>query len=605
MRVRLAVVLATVASLAAAAPALAKSADVVDADVQLRLARDGALLVTENLTFDYDGSFEGSYRDIPLRHSEEITDVSVSVDGKKYEPGGNVILGSHDRPGVYGVTPLFDGGARVVWHYQASDEQRTYTISYRVVGGAVAYDDVIDVGWAVWGDEWDFDLDHLTASLTNPALDPANPAYRVWGHPREVEGETQRDPGVARLEASDVLDHTAVEFRVTVPRTAQQGVSAMRHEDGDGLPTILAEEQALDDDFNSLFNRVKRFLANNALLVMLATAALAALALLVMARIARERRTSVPEYLPEPPDEAPPALAYGLATEGADSNDTVLATLLDLVDRGYYETSSATTEDEQLDLALKQRKDRPDGELTDYEKDVLSFFDQLLDGNTVAMSELKDRVPEHSSVWRERWERMTEKLDSAEDGQLGWDLDLNPWRRGLILAVIAITVVTVLCDLSVNENWLLPTLVGVATIIAIASLPARWFKRLDGAYVKRSSQWRAFAHWTEDFPRLSDDPPATLELWRRILVYGVAFGTAERMISSGRIPAPVAEASSSSGSWSSYVFLGGFHSGSFSGSAFSSGFASQVAPESSSSGGGGGFSGGGGGFSGGGGGGSW
>ncbi len=37
-----------------------------DADVSLRLAPDGALLVTEDLTFEYDGHFEGSYRDIAL-----------------------------------------------------------------------------------------------------------------------------------------------------------------------------------------------------------------------------------------------------------------------------------------------------------------------------------------------------------------------------------------------------------------------------------------------------------------------------------------------------------------------------------------------------------
>jgi uncharacterized membrane protein len=91
-----------------------------------------------------------------------------------------------------------------------------------------------------------------------------------------------------------------------------------------------------------------------------------------------------------------------------------------------------------------------------------------------------------------------------------------------------------------------------------------------------------------------------------VLVYGVAFGTAERMIASGRIPAPVVADASSGGHWSAYAFTGGFSGSGFDGSGFSSGFSSQVAPESSSSGGGGGFSGGGGGgFSGGGGGGSW
>ena len=68
-------------------------------------------------------------------------------------------------------------------------------LSYRVRDAVVAYDDVLDIGWAVWGDQWDFDLDHLTASFTNPALDPDDPLYRVWGHPRDVEGDTVRGDG--------------------------------------------------------------------------------------------------------------------------------------------------------------------------------------------------------------------------------------------------------------------------------------------------------------------------------------------------------------------------------------------------------------------------
>ena len=43
---------------------------------------------------------------------------------------------------------------RIVWHYRASDERRTFTISYRFRGLAVAYDDVVDVNLRVWGDHW-------------------------------------------------------------------------------------------------------------------------------------------------------------------------------------------------------------------------------------------------------------------------------------------------------------------------------------------------------------------------------------------------------------------------------------------------------------------
>ena len=122
-----------------------------------------------------------------LRHGEEITDVSVSEDGRRYEPGGDTTLGSFDRPNRYGAERI-GSGARIVWHYRATDELRTFELSLPGAPAAVAYDDVLDLGWTVWGDQWDFELDQLTASVTDPALDPDDQSYRVWGHPAKRRG---------------------------------------------------------------------------------------------------------------------------------------------------------------------------------------------------------------------------------------------------------------------------------------------------------------------------------------------------------------------------------------------------------------------------------
>ena len=111
----------------------------------------------------------------------------------------------------------------------------------------------------------------------------------------------------------------------------------------------------------------------------------------LLAFFAREHRTTVPEYVPEPPDDAPPALAYGLVTEGADTSRAVLATLLDLVDRGYYETKSANADDEKLDIAIKAKPREgatSDAGLKPYEKEVLEFFDGVLEDETVAAEQV-------------------------------------------------------------------------------------------------------------------------------------------------------------------------------------------------------------------------
>ena len=57
---------------------------------------------------------------------------------------------------------------RIVWHYRAENERRTFTISYRFRGLAVAYDDVVDVNLRVWGHEWPSGLGSLASSMQLP-----------------------------------------------------------------------------------------------------------------------------------------------------------------------------------------------------------------------------------------------------------------------------------------------------------------------------------------------------------------------------------------------------------------------------------------------------
>ncbi|HEY6653242.1 MAG TPA: DUF2207 domain-containing protein, partial [Solirubrobacterales bacterium] len=523
---------AVAAILAIPGAALARSLTVTDAGVGLRLAKDASLIVRETLTTRFDGTYNAMYRDIPLAQGESINtgQVSVSEGGRAYSPGGCTTFGCIDVAGRFGVTQTPDGsGARIVWHPVASDEQRTFTVTYRVVAPrhVIAYGDVIDVYWRVWGDQWDFSLDHLTADLRDPALrahpgqeaSPSNPSA-VWGHPREVEGRDFLENGVAGLEASDIPARQFVELRALVPRTAGQGVAAAGRGEGSGLEKVSEEEQGVDDDFNSPWNKTKRFVAHHAELLAGIVTALLLLALALMLWLAREHRTSAPEYVPEPPDDASPALAYGLAHEGDDSEDTVLATLLDLIERDYYETKQATTEDEKLDLAITKAGKRPKAELEPYEQDVLDFFDELIADETVPLSEMKDRIPEHSASWRARWESMTGSLNAADEGQLEWDRNLNP--LSLLVAFVGGVLVAVICLIqnNVEGKWFIAAATGAIGVAIVALWPSRRLTRLAPQDRERSAQWESFQRWTDDFPRLKDDPPATLELWKRILIYG-------------------------------------------------------------------------------------
>jgi hypothetical protein len=578
------------------------------ADVRIEVRPDASLHVTENLTFDFSGDFSGAYRDIPLAGGVRAGNVTVSEAGEEYEPGGNTVLGSFDFPGTFGAEriqfPGEDGGPtagfRVVWHYRAADEERTFAVEYDVEGAAKAYDDVVDVPWAVWGDQWEFWLDDLDAEivLADGDVEPVE----AWLRPGKLGSDPELAAGSASVDVERLAAGDQAVLRAVFPREAFASVAGASVESGDGLELVRDEQADDDEGFGAT---IAAFVGSNiVLLEILWTALMVGIAMTFYIR-GREGPSPVAGHLSEPPEDISPALAYALAEEGAFDERLVLATLLDLVDRGYYEGKAS--EGESLDLRLSIPADRPaTGELTKYEQAAIEFFDELLEDGPGDLGALKDRVPKHSSSWRTKWENLRESLDRAEDGELKWERDFTASLSLLAFIALGGYIIMGLAYWDRMHLVAIPIFATVAGLLFIFLLPAAELKRLDPASRNRHAQWNAFARWTRDFPRLSDDPPATLKVWRRILVYAVAFGTAEKVIASGRIPEPVMAEATASNVWV-VPHLSGMNSGvtpSFEG--FASSFTSQVAPEaSSSSGGGGGFSGGGGGSSGGGGGGAW
>src|SRR5439155_26806046 len=131
-------------------------------------------------TYDFSGSFSGAWRDIPSRFGERIpTDsIGVSENGRAYRPGGTPTLGEPGPPDTFAVASLGDS-TRIVWRDAASDEQRTFTITYRFTGLVKLYRDTADLNLRVWGDQWKVGLDRLDAHVTLPSAVPPASGRRL------------------------------------------------------------------------------------------------------------------------------------------------------------------------------------------------------------------------------------------------------------------------------------------------------------------------------------------------------------------------------------------------------------------------------------------
>ena len=577
------------AALALAGDAAAKSFSLPRADVVVQVARDGGLVVAENIAFSYVGDFSGAYRDIPLRDGESLDQVTVSEGDVGYRPGACTELGCSGEPQTYGVERVGDS-MRIVWHYRASNEERTFRIGYRLRGVAVAYDDVVDVNLQVWGDEWEVGLSQLTASLLAPGE-----VQRAWGHPVSIRGDV-------------TLDGSRVLLRALVPRRFFTSTEGMKVESGPGLEKIVAEERedaaAYERDRRKIDEALDDLPATLAKLLALALGPALALIAFVWWRHGRERGTAYDrEYEQEPPTGTQPALVPALLAQGGAAGSLEFtATLFDLIRRGRYRAEPVTTERKiwgglktqqvaDLELSLGDTEAAVEA----FEAPVAQVVDAIVVGGPERLSRFRDRIEEDRTGNSERFTSFKSAVGSEIKGR--------HWFRntGLMVLVVGAIVLGVAGGLTLfagigSYDAVAPTwrsvvaialgvcgLVGAAVLVISAFNRRLWRHRSPEAQAE-AERWEAFRRYLTDFPRLDVAPPATLELWERFLVYGIAFGIAERVLQGAQLHMPEALAQASTLYWIGPH--GDLASGptSLSIGDLAAGFGSALAPPSSGSG---------------------
>ena len=598
--------------------AFAKSYHIASADVTIEVQEDGSLLITERLTYDFDGSFSGAYRDVLLKGGETFELVSVSDELVTYQPGGCAELGCTSPAGTYGLDEQPDR-ARIVWHHSSENEVRTFELVYRMSQVVTVYDDVADLQFQVWGDQWAVQADQVTAEVLLPA-GAAEGDVRVFGHPYGVDGETSLgEDGVSpSLVARGVPAYQFVEIRVVFPPdllTSSDGVTVIA---GAGLDTILGEEGAWAEEANDA-----RAAARNGLIA----GGLAFVGLvggaggLVYLRYGREPKTGYDrEYEQEPPSELTPAEVGALVSQGAVTEKQFTATLFDLIRKGVITaeptkvnkvTWAGLRSEEISDLVLGLT-DNETG-LRDFEQSVLTVLRRALAGGTMPLHELNEAVRADAAANAETYQTFRSRvLDAVRRARLLDDSGNGAaWMVGLTTVALIVAAFWLVPKFMANqpggEGFLVLFFLGaiagaVVLFILLAFRKVRTKRTKEGAV--EAERWLAFRRYLTDFSRLEEAPSISLALWDKFLVYAISLGVAEQVIEQARLYAPPELEQSSSLFWyGHYGYGGGPTQNAFVG--LESALSGAFTPPSSSSGGGGGFSGGGGGGSGGGGGGAW
>lgn len=180
--------------------ASAKSFSLDSANVEFVINPNGSVSVTEFITFNFSGSFTYAYRDLPIG-SWEYQDFKVfdETEELRFDTSNN------------GNT------VRYKWYYSATNEIKTFKMTYTILGAVNKYSDVGEFYWKVWQEGWDRKLGELNGFILFPSpVKDANEIYS-WGHP-QINGKIGvLDNQKLIFQAFNIPSYQWVEIRTAFP----------------------------------------------------------------------------------------------------------------------------------------------------------------------------------------------------------------------------------------------------------------------------------------------------------------------------------------------------------------------------------------------------
>jgi len=311
---------------ALAARSLTMKQIVVDAQVM----PDASMLVTERLTVDFSGQWNGFNIKIP-QGDTPIVEETVMEKGKPYilNPGTK-----YGPPGTY--LPKTEGNQIIIdWSIAASDEVRTFDVSYRVKNAVKIHSDSAELYRKFISGANGNKLAKVQVNLKLPAgADQFKQGedIKIWGH-GPLYGEVNfTGPEAIVWSVNNLPAYTFLEGRVVMPVALFTAAPAEAYTKQARLGAILAEEARWANEANQDRLKAKAEYLGGAGIVVGALAAV----FLLWRRFGRRHTASFTgDYYRELPASYSPAELSVLWNFNKLKAQDITATILDLARRKF------------------------------------------------------------------------------------------------------------------------------------------------------------------------------------------------------------------------------------------------------------------------------
>ncbi|MEE4311002.1 MAG: DUF2207 domain-containing protein [candidate division KSB1 bacterium] len=394
----------------------AKSYSIDHIQIDAEILDDGSLQIEERRTYNFRrDKFSWADYKLPLSDLGRVVNFSLSEGNESYTLSEEKVKGTY-------YTRQNDDRFYVKWYYSASNEERTFTLRYRVEDAVTVYDDVAVLYYKFVGEKRRKNVAAVDVKLHFPQpADTVN--VRAWAHGPLNGTLTFESAGFISMAVRPLSKKNYWEIRTLFPKDwVAQASNVMA---GSVKGRILQEEKEWAEKANVLREKAAREEAmqqQNDRRALYYASLLVIIGLMLFFYFYQRYGRSHPirhqgQIMSEIPEGLPPAIANYVFTSGQTNANALVSTLLDLARRGFitidekqeqnkflfwnYKSASYTVR------LMKETFESQKSQLSAYELDMLDFiFGDLAEGyNDIDMKKLSQSRSKFVK-WFARWKKI-------------------------------------------------------------------------------------------------------------------------------------------------------------------------------------------------------
>lgn len=556
--------------------------------VDSTLLDNGDLLISEDITFNFEDKFNGVYRYIVLDGVSGIDNLKVYEMVKGVENSYRLMpSASKGDRGIFTAGQKKDS-VEIKIFSPSSDEHKTFRMEYRLKNVAIKHIDTGELYYKFLGRENSTPIEFFSASVRLPGKNREN--TKIFAHGPLNGNINFIEDDLIKLEVSNVPTNTFIEARILFPETF---IRESTNEGNNTFDNIMNEELSLAKaKEEKIANKAKnKSIFNNLSLIF------SCLVAVITGFIFNKLRRKVDIYdslNSTYPEDMSPAELRLFMTSIIDSR-ALMTTIFDLARKGYLSI-------EEIESSKKKKKDfqfsktiRPKKDLLSHEEFFLDWlFNTIGDGNMVTTIVIEDYRKKNFSKFGKDFTLWQRKVKADLQNRDYYDKKVDKWG-GLVL-VISIFAFSIGLIAMIFEAFYGVILLIMSIFIFVYSI-ILFTRKSNKGYIQYQL-WKDFKKDLERQRVIFDDYDINIA-HDKVLIYALALGLSMKSIDRFRDSMPD---SYNPTHWSYWYFMTNRHGGSSFEDRFNSSFyGGSTDTTSSSIGGGGGFSGGGGGGAGGGG----